>query len=151
MAEVLEERRIRVGMLTPRSDAEMRQAFQWLLEAAASDGYGTLDVEGYRERIALGEVLLLEVDDGEALRAVAACELLARRDGGQGLLVRYLGGRGLKRWLPALIEGLRELANAHGCAEVVVVGSRPGWSKVLLDFGFRTKAVSLAMPVSREV
>lgn len=151
MAEVIEEERVRVGMLRSHSDAEMQQAFEWLLEAAASDGYGTLDVEGYRERIALGEVLLLEVEDGESLKAVAACELLARRDGRQALLVRYLGGRGLKRWLPALIDGLRDLAGAHGCCEVVLMGSRPGWSRVLMGFGFRTKAVSLAMPMKAEV
>ena len=141
---------VSVGHLVSRSDADMRQAFEWLLEAASFDGYGAFDVEGFRQRIALGEVLLLQIEDGETLQAVASCELLGRPDGGQALLVRYLGGRGMKRWLPALIEGLRKLARAHGCTEVVVMGSRRGWEKVLGHYGFRTMAVSLSMPVERE-
>ena len=91
--------------------------------------------------------LLVAVDQGDILGA--AVVQMFNLTTGRVIYVLTTAGDKVDQWLGALVERLVDLAVIHGADGVTLTG-RPGWSKMLLKYGFKTDQVQMRLEVADE-
>lgn len=119
---------------------------QYVERALRHDPFVTATAEIVGQQLATGyaRLLLAVRDDANILGATVV--QLYRAENGRALHVLTTSGVEMETWLDALIEALREMAQANNCIAVCMSG-RPGWTRELRKYGFRTHHVQMVMEV----
>ena len=115
--------------------------------ALARDPFESVTVAEVAEQLADADAqLLLAVDDGDILGA-AVVQMFRVSGGGKVIHVLTTAGDKLDRWLDQLVERLVELAGIYDACGVTLSG-RPGWTKTLRKYGFKTDHVQMRLEVA---
>lgn len=98
--------------------------------ARASDRYGDDMTPGEMWQACRSGNAFLIAGYSENEILVSAIVRFDRWASGSVLSVLYLGGTGLKDWLPQIVEFIKNMAKANGARQLLTQG-RDGWGEVL--------------------
>lgn len=138
---------MKIQQLDPAIALEFFPELQPYVEAAlAHDPYNDITMEGVQHQIEHGYCQVLIAVDGEQLLGATLITVNANNAGERELHVVATAGENVRGWLPILIEALRDIARAENAVRVTMSG-RPGWGKVVNEYGFKVTHVSMSMEV----
>lgn len=86
-----------------------------------------------KTRLLMGQDMLLLAVEGEEIKFTV---VLGKPDVNT-LEISGVGGEGLVDILPALMDELRKIAKEFKCKRMMCQSMRSGWSKVLIEEGFK--------------
>ncbi len=112
-----------------------------LIEALRSDVYG-MSFEAMQDGVQSGESIALEIDG----LACAVLQLIDTEQGYRTLHTIALGGSGMERWLGEYLDCLQRLGKEQGAKYLTCLG-RPGWKKMLREFGWNHVATAMGCKV----
>lgn len=97
------------------------------------------------DKLQRGEAGLMIVERGGETAAVAVLEMAG---GKQGTLLHVYALTGVRQelWMQEFVDALDKVAQALGAVAVSMTG-RPGWARMLPQYGFRTELVTMTMRV----
>ena len=121
----------------------------YISRALAFDPFESITLERIAEQVATGYARLLVAVKDEQILGATVVQMFKKNDE-RVLHVLTTAGVDLEEWLPALIDELVTLAEEHNSA-VITMSGRPGWSKKLRPFGFRTAHVQMRLEVDNGI
>lgn len=96
---------------------------------------GELDIDILRERIMSQEMLVVLVNVGDVIKAALTVEIRNFDTGKNTMILTTGGGTDMHLWIDEFSQLADDLARDKNCDEIYIIG-RPGWKKVLKDYGF---------------
>ena len=113
--------------------------------ALRHDPFVTHTAEVVGQQLAAGYARLLLSSDDEQILGATVVQLY-RAENGRALHVLTTSGVQMDTWLDDLVDELRSMAKANNCVAVCMSG-RPGWTRELRKYGFKTHHVQMVMEV----
>jgi hypothetical protein len=121
----------------------------WIMQSLDGDYLRPGVIQAMKADIARGANQLWGAhSEKEGILAVAITEAIMI-GGKRALVVRHMGGKGMKKWLDAL--AFIERWAMQQDIEVVEIWGRPGWIRVLAPYGYRHSFHVLEKVVSKEL
>ncbi len=117
----------------------------YVSRALAFDPFESITLERIADQVATGYARLLVAVKDQQILGATVVQMFKKNDE-RVLHVLTTAGVDLEQWLPALIDELVTLAEEHSSA-VITMSGRPGWSKTLRPFGFKTAHVQMRLEV----
>ncbi len=121
----------------------MWASFKPYLERAIADQPLEVTTLAELERhVRSGKLLLLQISDGQGIRAICGVEVRPHRDGSRVLHICYLSGDSHEMWVDELHEYLWYYAREERCKWISMVG-RPGWRKIMKRYSDNPRVVAV--------
>ena len=119
---------------------------EYVAAALEHDPYISVTVAEVEQQLSKGYArLLVTTDDNEILGATVV--QMFRAGAGRVIHVLTTAGVELDRWLSDLVDAVEALAQANNGVAITMSG-RPGWTRTLRKFGFKTQHVQMRREVS---
>ncbi len=110
-------------------------------EAIARDPYMSISINEVERQLRDGFAqMLVAVDDGDILGA-SVVQMFKRGDK-RILHILTTAGVDLVRWMEPMLEEMERLAAVQGI-DAITLSGRPGWTRTLRPFGYRTDHVQM--------
>lgn len=116
----------------------------YIISALEYDLYASTSSDKIKQQISTGfaRVLVCVADDEILSATIVQLHKNTRQE--RVLHVVCTAGDKSEHWLPALVEALRTIASEESCDGVTMAG-RPGWTRKLRQYGFKTAQVVMRM------
>ena len=106
-----------------------------------------LSCEDIRTKLLIDENLLLTINNGSTICAVAILEIVEYSDRLKALFMKALAGDGFDEWADQLESVLDALAKDFECNQIRMTGVRKGWIKKLAPYGWTESYVIMKKEV----
>ena len=127
--------------LDPREALKLWDEMQPLIVAAlAYDHYASTTPEKLKLQVESGFARVLACSDGTQLVSATLVQLHRNTEQERILHVVCTAGSNADAWLVELTDKLQEIADDQDAAGITMAG-RPGWTKKLRQFGYRTDQI----------
>lgn len=116
---------------------------EYVERALVHDPYVTVTADEVGRQLDAGYARLLMTVRNEDILGATVIQMY-RAEAGRTLHVLTTSGVEMSEWLDDLVDKLREIADANKCVAVAMSG-RPGWTRELRKYGFKTHHVQMVM------
>ena len=113
------------------------------IKNAAEYTYGRFAAEDLYKLVKADEHQLWVAFEGEDFKSAVITNIVSYPQC-RSLCIGFCGGQELETWVTPMLDTLKRYAKDMGCDSIEVFG-RPGWSKILKNFGYRNTWVTFEL------
>jgi hypothetical protein len=135
----------RVDFVAPMYIPEVWYRVEHLITKGLSRGEDVLTPQEIYHRLAIGEMTLWTIQQGNVLKAIALTEV-GRFYDGDVCFIYLVSGINLHTWMSDLHDAIYQWAKENGCRKVKALG-RPGWKKFYKQQGWRIESYEYSIAV----
>ena len=119
---------------------------EYVAAALEHDPFISVTVAEVEQQLAGGYARLLVTTDGDEILGATVVQMF-RAGAGRVIHVLTTAGVELDRWLADLVDAVEAIAQANNGVAITMSG-RPGWTRTLRQFGFKTQHVQMRREVA---
>ena len=106
------------------------------IEKPIALSHGEVTLSSIKQRLLLGEAMLVIVCRKSDIIAVNTVEVQVAESGLRTLAIPLTGGSEMEKWMDRFLEIVKAIAKDLGCSELRGIAARKGWMRLLAPKGW---------------